>query len=501
MKIKFTTIRFVFAPFFMAVWMICFNSCYGQSSIARIIEPSTICMLRIDLERLDLPSVRKALQEQLPELIPDQASNGVMALVGGAIASLKTAGARELYFTLSSIEFLSGKAAVIVPTLDPEKLAEQVQALVGILPPAYGYSVHKTTDMVIACTEPVWQRLRPAATAEHPAHARDVVVKPSSHVALTVSIRDDLRASVAKLLPAQLPKDFPVQLQPQQLMRDIRSLRWDFTSGKQMTMELTFECTDADVAKNVQSQWMSLAEQFNIELPPPQLLDGKVLTSLNPVEMKRLTQRFTTQFAGQAGWSQQSNNLKQIGLGFHQFYQQYDGFPPRMTVTRGGTPLLSWRVHLLPFIGAQQLYDKFHLDEPWSSTHNQQLVSQMPRAYQNLVGPPLAAGLTCVQVPLLEGSFWNGTENRWMTFLDVHDGTSNTICYVIAPNDKAVVWTQPEDLQLKPNDVRASLFGDREKMQIAFFDTSVHSVPADVSDETIRAWLTASGGESGVPNP
>ncbi|MGN6134387.1 MAG: DUF1559 family PulG-like putative transporter, partial [Aureliella sp.] len=39
---------------------------------------------------------------------------------------------------------------------------------------------------------------------------------------------------------------------------------------------------------------------------------------------------------------------------------------------------LSWRVHLLPLAGRQDLYDKFHLDEPWDSKHNLTLLPEIP---------------------------------------------------------------------------------------------------------------------------
>ena len=48
-----------------------------------------------------------------------------------------------------------------------------------------------------------------------------------------------------------------------------------------------------------------------------------------------------------------------------------------------GKPLLSWRVAILPYLGHERLYKRFHLDEPWDSLHNRELVSLMPEVYQN----------------------------------------------------------------------------------------------------------------------
>src|SRR5262249_22169179 len=55
------------------------------------------------------------------------------------------------------------------------------------------------------------------------------------------------------------------------------------------------------------------------------------------------------------------NNLKQILLGFHQYHDKYN-FLPR-DISSCGKPLLSWRVAILPFIGQDELYKQFKLDE------------------------------------------------------------------------------------------------------------------------------------------
>ena len=72
------------------------------------------------------------------------------------------------------------------------------------------------------------------------------------------------------------------------------------------------------------------------------------------------------------------NNMKQIGLAFHNYCQARRTFPPACTVDRSGKPLLSWRVLILPYLGRPDLYDDFHLDEPWNIAHNKGLLTKMP---------------------------------------------------------------------------------------------------------------------------
>ncbi len=54
---------------------------------------------------------------------------------------------------------------------------------------------------------------------------------------------------------------------------------------------------------------------------------------------------------------------------------------PLFNEDTNGKPLLSWRVHILPHIGQEELYNQFRLDEPWNSDHNQKLVYGIPDCF------------------------------------------------------------------------------------------------------------------------
>jgi len=140
---------------------------------------------------------------------------------------------------------------------------------------------------------------------------------------------------------------------------------------------------------------------------------------------------------------------------------------------------------LLPFFEQDELYKQFHMDEPWDSPHNIQLLPKMPLTYGPYKGKPSGNGMTYFQVFVGPGAAFEGTTA--LTFADFKDGTSNTIMFAEAWD--AVPWTKPEDLPFDPNGPLPRLGGIMKdgSFRTAFADGSVHDIPKGVREETIRA--------------
>jgi hypothetical protein len=185
-----------------------------------------------------------------------------------------------------------------------------------------------------------------------------------------------------------------------------------------------------------------------------------------------------------------SNNLKMIGLAMHNYHDTYRHFPGDIQ-SADGTPLLSWRVAILPFIEQQELYNQFHLDEPYDSPHNIQLLEQMPAIYAH-AGRPTPPGSTIYQRPVDEGFLMDpGKEIR---MADITDGTSNTIMACEAAPDKAVPWSKPDDLTIDPaNPLSGLVFGPG--FQVLLADGSVRFLTANIDPQMFAALLTRGGGE------
>ena len=85
-----------------------------------------------------------------------------------------------------------------------------------------------------------------------------------------------------------------------------------------------------------------------------------------------------------------ANHLKQIGLAFQNFEDKNQFYLPTPEAhpeyyDENGRLKLSWRVHILPYLGQNKLYEQFKLDEDWDSPHNAPLAENMPDV---VVGAP-----------------------------------------------------------------------------------------------------------------
>ena len=148
------------------------------------------------------------------------------------------------------------------------------------------------------------------------------------------------------------------------------------------------------------------------------------------------------------------NQMKMLGLAMHNYHSAYKKLPSVVHRDPAGKPLLSWRVHVLPFLEEADLYQEFHLDEPWDSEHNIKLLPKMPGIFKHAsIDTPV--GKTVFQVPVGEGLMFNQDEAT--RFRDVIDGLSNTIMIVQANAESATEWTKPSDLEIGLENPAASL--------------------------------------------
>ncbi len=188
------------------------------------------------------------------------------------------------------------------------------------------------------------------------------------------------------------------------------------------------------------------------------------------------------------------NNLRQFALALHNYHDTWGQLPAPASRDKNGKPLLSWRVHILPYLEQDSLYKEFHLDEPWDSEHNKKLIARMPKIY-HAPGSKAAEGKTTYLAPVGEATVFPPRE-KGVRIADIADGTSNTIMLVDADDDHAVIWTKPDDLAYDPKDPKKGLGGRwDEGFVVAFVDGSVQLISKMIAKEKLHAAFTRAGGE------
>jgi hypothetical protein len=206
---------------------------------------------------------------------------------------------------------------------------------------------------------------------------------------------------------------------------------------------------------------------------------------------------------------QSANNLNRIVLGLHAFHDTYKKLPPgAICDKKTGKPLLSWRVAILPFLEQEPVYRLFKLDEPWDSPHNKKLLEHLPPVYAPPGARSAAPYLTFYRGFVAAPGSARAQQTAWQTLpamnspfgawgdriTAIRDGTSNTIGVVEAA--EAVPWTKPDELVYDENKPLPKLGGlFKDGFHAARMDGSVHFYSNRIEESTLRALITASGGE------
>ena len=365
------------------------------------------------------------------------------------------------------------------------------------------------------------------ATAESPLRQLVGTRAPSDDVAVFVAVqpaRQFLKTGLENTPPLPLPLEFVRGLPDQ-----VSSFRLNVNVSEGQKVQLVATATDADAAaeiekgvrgglgmgktlflatmlavpagegqlvgKSTRSYFTRLANWLEKRLQPKR--DGATVTLEAGLEFTNtaiavgLLLPAVQQARAAARRAQTKNNLKQLITALHNYHDTNRHFPTRANYDNNGKPLLSWRVHILPYINQQALYSRFKLNEPWDSPHNRQLIRLMPPTYAN---PNLPSGGVTNYLAVV------GTDSVVSTtgvnVRQITDGTSRTVVLVEVDANRAVPWTKPVDHEIKATDPKAGLGGLRPGgFHVSMADGRVVFVPISVDSKYIQALATKSGGE------
>ena len=189
------------------------------------------------------------------------------------------------------------------------------------------------------------------------------------------------------------------------------------------------------------------------------------------------------------------NQLKMIALGFHSYADQHDPtlFPGDI-YDANGMPLLSWRVKILPHMGDAEaaLYEQFHLNEPWDSPHNIQLLPQMPSVYRCPSQPDEMIEKTLYIAPKGK-DYYLSPAGEDLPLRRITDGMSSTIAVVQVPVSAGIEWTKPDTNWSENNNW---IFEDTVfpgGFLVCLCDGSVTFISSGIDRSSFNAMLTPRG--------
>ena len=156
---------------------------------------------------------------------------------------------------------------------------------------------------------------------------------------------------------------------------------------------------------------------------------------------------------------------------------------------------------MLPYLEQKELFAQFHLDEPWDSPHNRQLIERRPACYAS-PGRTLPPGLTpwlaivgrhaVVGDPFLCDKKWSLEGIRDGMIADPRDATG---LLLEADDASLVIWTKPDDYETDRKSLRENFYWRTAGCILAFADGHVARTPHDTPDAKLQAMFTRSGQE------
>lgn len=199
---------------------------------------------------------------------------------------------------------------------------------------------------------------------------------------------------------------------------------------------------------------------------------------------------------GAAGNLASQNNLKQMGLAFHNYASVYNGKMPSAVIYNGNQKLYSWRVEILPYVEQDNLY-KILRGKPWDDPLTRGIATnQMPKLFQ-IPNRPAPPGMTYYK--LFTGPKALFDDKREVKLpASFPKGTSNMILAVEAR--QAVFWTQPDDIPFNPNgnpinDLHWDASGS---CNVLLADGSVRKIRRTVNPQSLKnAIMPLEGGQPG----
>jgi hypothetical protein len=474
-------------------------------AVAPYLDEQTIAVVHVDLKRLDFDALLKRLAEAA-KLEKDDIDR-MKAEAGHALTTLTGAGVRDLYGVITLADGNHEPFVLVAPVTGntEEKVLAAFRQLVN-----RGAKVERIGQAVVVGSDAAVQRLGDHKPTAFPELAKGFAAAGDSMAQVVVLLPATMRKALGETLP-----NLPEEVGGGSIKTVTEGFSWaavgvDLTP--KLGLRVVVQAKDADAAKALgQLYENALANALTAGQGPPDLreifkhVDGlrelvtpkvaqdRLTLALGDKELSAALLPMVAKTRGAAKRAVSMNNLKQMALALHNYHDVHGSFPAHASYDKKGKALLSWRVHILPFIEQEALYREFKLDEPWDSDHNKKLIARMPPTYRDPLAKA-APGKTTYLAPVGKDTVFPPGP-KGIQIRDITDGTSNTIMIVESDDAHAVIWSRPDDLRYDPQQPLKGLGNYEGQFLAAFADGSVRMFMRTITLDTLRALFTRNGGE------
>jgi len=198
------------------------------------------------------------------------------------------------------------------------------------------------------------------------------------------------------------------------------------------------------------------------------------------------------------------NNLSQLALAMQNYHEDCGSFPPAHLDGPDGTPMHSWRVLLLPYIGHKRLYQQYDLSQPWNSPQNALLARKMPGIYACPADRISRMNNETNYVVIVgRDTLFPGATSINMD--QVPDGISSTIL-IVEVHGSQIGWTDPRDLDARQMRFTVNVedgqeIGSLHEGGAAYVtaDGKTHFLPGNAPPEYVEALASRGGDEAVTP--
>jgi hypothetical protein len=489
------------------LWLASTCAC-GQDNfpegVTRHISDDTLVVIHFDLKGLNVAPGGTSFAALLD---PIQPLSQVAGAIDQAFEKLKTVSVNDVYCVLATTD-LPLDGVLVVPTTKPRPVREALRSV-------WPNDVEELEGTVLAGSAQARARLRTAKSAPRVEFATAMQAIRGTSIRVAVAPSQDARRVIREFLPV-----LPPQLGGGALANAIDDTTWlalGLNVPPKVEVRLIVQgsnATSTEALRGIIEKFATLAFQSDVakkvlpksnELLPlfvPKRDNDRLTLLLNEANggAKRLTEEVLPPLVELARTNSRQSaaigNMKQLGLAMHNYHDTHKAFPPAASLAKDGKQkLLSWRVLILPFLDPA-LYSQFHLDEAWDSPHNKTLIAKMPDIYEtgNITTEQRKQGMTTFLVPVGPKTVFAQSEG--VRIRDITDGTSNTIMIVDASNEKATIWTKPDDLPFDPEQPWLNLDqGGLKQFRAAFCDGSVRRLDESTKLANLRRYFQMNDGE------